>query len=98
MRKTLIFRNTQQDQKRESWDQTKIILANEIKKKMKNIIIIRKIERAHRAKENRPGRDLPIIAKFNDCNFSEEVKTSFTKAAKDAVAEECHRVFKRKRR
>ena len=31
MRKTLIFRNIQQDQRRESWDQTKIILANEIK-------------------------------------------------------------------
>ena len=33
MRKTLIFRNIQQDQRRESWDQTKIILANEIKNK-----------------------------------------------------------------
>ena len=30
MRKTLIFRNIQQDQRRESWDRTKIILANEI--------------------------------------------------------------------
>ena len=37
MRKTLIFRNIQQDLRRESWDQTKIILANEIKKKMENI-------------------------------------------------------------
>ena len=54
MRKTLIFRNIQQDQRRESWDQTKIILANKIKKKMENIdhgVIIKKIERAHRAKE-----------------------------------------------
>ena len=33
MRKTLIFRNIQQDPRRESWDQTKIILANDIKKK-----------------------------------------------------------------
>ena len=30
MRKTLVFTNIQQDQRRESWDQTKIILANEI--------------------------------------------------------------------
>ena len=30
MRKTLMFRNIQQDQKKESWDQTKIILANKI--------------------------------------------------------------------
>ena len=37
MRKALIFRNIQQDQRRESWDQTKITLANEIKKKMENI-------------------------------------------------------------
>ena len=28
-----IFRNIQQDQRRESWDQTKLILANEVKKK-----------------------------------------------------------------
>ena len=75
MRKTLIFRNIQQDQRRESWDQTKITLANEIKKKMENInhvVIVKKIERAHRAKENRPGRNLPITANFNDWNFFEE--------------------------
>ena len=34
MRKTLIFRNIQLDQRRESWDQS-IILANEIKKRWK---------------------------------------------------------------
>ena len=86
MRKTLIFRNIQQNQRRESWDQTKIILTNKIKKKKENIdhgVIIKKIERAHRAKENRPGRNLPIIAKFNNWNFSKEVKTSFIKGAKD---------------
>ena len=32
MRKKLIFRNIQQDHRKESWDQTKIVLANEIKK------------------------------------------------------------------
>ena len=35
MRKTLIFTNIQQDQRRESWDQTKIVLLNEIKKRWK---------------------------------------------------------------
>ena len=35
MGKTLIFRNIQQDPRSESWDQTKIILANEIKKRWK---------------------------------------------------------------
>ena len=37
----------------------------------------------HRSKENRPGRNLPVIAKFTEWNFSEEVKTSFIKVAKD---------------
>ena len=53
---------------------------------MENIdhgVIIKKIERAHRAEENRSGRNLPIIAKFTDWNFSEGVKTSFIEAAKD---------------
>ena len=60
MRKTLIFRNIHQDQRRESWDQTKIILTNEIKKKMENVdqgVIINKTERTHRTKENRPKRN-----------------------------------------
>ena len=85
MRKTLVFRNIQQDHKKDSWDQTKIILANEIKKKMENIDhhIMKKIERVHRAKKNRPGRNLPVIAKFTSWNFSGEMKTSFIKAAKD---------------
>ena len=53
---------------------------------MENIdhgVIIKKIERAHRANETRPGRNLPVIAKFTDWNFSEEVKISFIKTAKD---------------
>ena len=67
MRKTLVFRNIRQPQQRESWDQTKQILANEIL----NIIpeldkdyIISKIERAHKAKGNNYGNILPVIAKF----------------------------------
>ena len=95
--KTLIFRNIQQDQRREIWDQTKIILANEIKKKMENInhsVIMKKIERPHRAKEYKPGRDLPVIAKFTECNFSKEVKASFMKAAKVGTAQ-CNEAMKK---
>ena len=36
---------------------------------MENIdheVNIKKIERVHRAKENRPGRNLPVITKLND--------------------------------
>ena len=46
-------------------------------------VIIKKIERGHRAKENRPGRNLPIIAIFKDWNYSEEVETNSIEAAKD---------------
>ena len=53
MRKTLVFRNIRQPQQRESWDQTKQTLANEILNVMPELdkdYIISKIERAHRAK------------------------------------------------
>ena len=61
---------------------------------MENIdhgVIIKKIERVHRAKENSPGRNLTVIAKFTDRNFSEEVKTSFIKAVKDG--NDCTTIF-----
>lgn len=40
-----------------------------LKKQMENIdyeVIIKKIKKARRFKENRPGRNLPVIAKFTD--------------------------------
>ena len=52
---------------------------------MENIdheVIIKKIERVHRAKENRPGRNLPVITKLNDWNLSKKAETSFIKAEK----------------
>ena len=45
--------------------------------------ITSKIERAHRVKRNNYGTILPVIAKFSDWIFSEQVKSSFIKAAKD---------------
>ena len=45
--------------------------------------IINKIERAHRAKGNNYGTSLPVITKFSDWTFSEQVKSSFIKATKD---------------
>ena len=48
MRKTLVFRNIRQPQQRESWDQTKQTLANEILNVMPELnkdFIISKIER-----------------------------------------------------
>ena len=32
-------------------------------------VIIKKIERAHKSKENRPGRSVLVIAKFTYWNF-----------------------------
>ena len=45
--------------------------------------IITKIEKAHRAKRNKYGTILPVIAKFSDWTISEQVKSSFIKAAND---------------
>ena len=86
MRKTLVFRNIRQPQQRESWDQTKQTLANEILNVMPELdkdFIISKIERVHRAKGNNYGTILPVNAKFSDWTFSEQIKFSFIKAAKD---------------
>ena len=86
MCKKLVFRNIRQQQQRESWDQTKQTVANEILNVMPEIdkdYIIRKIERAHRVKGNNYGTFLPVIAKFSDWTFSEQVKSSFIRAAKD---------------
>ena len=86
MHKTLVFKNITQPQQRESWDQIKQILANEIVNVMPELnkdFITSEIERAHRAKINNYGTILPVIAKFSDRTFSEQVKPSFIKAAKD---------------
>ena len=83
MRKTLVFRNIRQ---RESLDQTKQTLANEILNIMPELdkdYIISKIERAHRAKGNNYGTIFPVITTFSDWTFSEQVKSSFIRAAKD---------------
>ena len=86
MLKTLVFRNISQPQQRESWDQTKQTLANEILNVMPELdkdYIISKIEMAHRAKDNNYETIIPVIAKFPDWTFSEQVKSSFIRAAKD---------------
>ena len=37
MRKTLIFKNISREQKRETWEQMKVILLKEIRKKIQNV-------------------------------------------------------------
>ena len=83
--KTLIFQNIKQESQRESWDITKIILANKIVIPYRSPEeILSKIERAHQPKENQSpvsqhDKVPPIIAKFTDWKFTEEIKTSFLK-------------------
>ena len=106
MRKTLIFKNIKQPQQRESWDQTKLILANKILNVMPELdkdFITKKIESAHRVKGTKYGTilpvvakfsDLPVIAKFSDWTFPEQVKPSFIKVAKDKKVKspsQCHK-------
>ena len=45
--------------------------------------IISKIEREHRAKGNNYGTIFPVIANFSEWTFSEQVKFSFIRSAKD---------------
>ena len=92
LRKTLTLRNIKQESLRESWDTTKRILANEIHTIIPHRSpkeILSQIERAHRPKENQSpvsqhNKVPPIIAKFTDWKFTEEIKTSFIKAAKSS--------------
>ena len=82
----LIFRNIQQDHRNGNWDQNKIILANEIKKRQKVLttrLSLSKQKGCIGLRKNRPGGNLPVIAKFTSWVFSKEVKTSFIKAEKD---------------
>ena len=86
MCKILISKNIKQPQQSESRDQTKLILVNEVLNVMPESdkdFITSKTERAHRAKGNKYGTILPIIAKVADRAFSMQVKSSFIKVAKD---------------
>ena len=56
---------------------------------MENIdheVIIKKIERAHRATENRPWKNLAVITKLNDWNFSKKVGTKAEKTGNERTA------------
>ena len=51
LRKKLVFRNIKKQQSEKTWDDTKMVLANEISKNMQDFSkeeIIKNIERAHR--------------------------------------------------
>ena len=66
----------------ETWDETNVILANEIKKKLPDLeldVIKDKIERTHRSKESNYSHVLPIIANFTNWPLTERIKSEFIK-------------------
>ena len=69
LRKTLISKNIPVQQQRESWAETKIILAKEIHTLIPNPeleYIQSKIERVHQTKDSKHTKVPPITAKFNN--------------------------------
>ena len=83
LRKTLIFKNIPQTKNREYWDKSKDILTKEIRSLMPTVeetVIRDKTERAHRSRENEYSKNPAIIAKFNDWQFTESIKTSLIRA------------------
>ena len=86
MRKALIFRNIIQEQRKESWAESKSIVARKINKVMPEIQfhqILSKKERAHRSTTKSHWKYWPIIVKFSDWGFLEDIKSAFIKAPKD---------------
>ena len=83
LRKTLFFKNIPQTKKWESWDESKDILIKEIRSVMPTVeetVIQDKIDWAHRSWENEYNKNPAIIAKFNNWNFTESIKTCFIRA------------------
>ena len=86
IRKTLIFKNIIQEQWKESWAESKSIVAREINKVMPEIQlrqILSQIERAHCSTTESHSKYGPIIVNFSDWGFSEDIKSAFVKASKD---------------
>ena len=83
LRKALSFKNIPQPKKRESWDESKDILTEEIRSVMPTVeetVIRDKIERVHRSPGNECKKNLAITAKFNNWQFTESIKTRFIRA------------------
>ena len=81
MRKPLIFTNIHQN-KKESWEETKSILAKELNKFMSQYqleYITSKIERAHKSRETKFTKIPVIITKFNDWCITKIIRNSLIK-------------------
>ena len=87
-RKTLVFRNIKKQQSEQTLDDTKMVLANEISKHMRDFSkedIIKNIEQAHRittTNRNLSATSTPLflVAKITNWDMSEKIKSSIIKA------------------
>ena len=88
LRKTLIFRNIKKQQSEKTWDDTKMVLANEISKNMQDFLkeeIIRYTERTHQvitANRSPSVTSAPpfLVAKITNWDMLEKIKSAIIKA------------------
>ena len=88
LRKTLVFRNIKKQQSENTWDDIKMVPANEISKNMQDFSkeeIIKNIERAHRvttANRNPSATSAPpfLVAKITNWDMAEKIKSAIIKA------------------
>ena len=88
LRKTLIFRNIKKQQSEKTWDDTKMVLANEISKNMQDFLkeeIIRYTERTHQvitaSRSPSVTSALPfLVAKITNWDMLEKIKSAIIKA------------------
>ena len=87
LRKKLVFRNIKKQQSEKTWDDTKMVLANEISKNMQDFSkeeIIKNIERAHRvttANRNPSATSAPpfLVAKITNWDMSKKINSAIIK-------------------
>ena len=88
LRKTLIFRNIKKQQSEKTWDDTKMVLANEISKNMQDFSkeeIIRYTEQTHHvitANRSPSATSAPpfLVAKITNWDMLEKIKSAIIKA------------------
>ena len=87
LRKTLVFRNIKKQQSEKTWDNTKMVLANEISKhvqdfsKEETIKIIERVHRVLTANRNPSATKTPfLVAKITNLDMLEKIRSAIIKA------------------
>ena len=90
-RKTLVFRNAKKQQSGKTWDDTKMVLANEISKHIQDVSkeeVIKNIEQAHwiiTTKRNPSDTNAPpfLVVKITNWDMLEKIKFSVVKLTRN---------------